>query len=339
MITVVPEIEVPGHASALLAALPGAGRGPPAGGRLPGHPGLGDLPVPDVAAAADDGRSCATSSASCCGALPAPYVHIGGDECVLDSWRDDPEIDAYRRQRGLASAAELHAAFLREVADMLAARLRRPGGGLGRGLRQRRRDRPRHAAPDTIVMAWRGMEIARRAAEAGHDVIAAPVLPTYFDYYQSETRRRSRAGSAGRSGWQDVAAFSPVPGDWPDVSAPAPDRGPVPGLDRVHQDRPRAGVHDLPAGLRAGRGGLGRGGIDGRSAGAAPEGPELPAELAARLTAHLRPAGRRRAGVPAAGGPAAVAGGRHGAAAAPAGLPGPGRDGAPGRAGGRGRGA
>jgi N-acetyl-beta-hexosaminidase len=43
--------------------------------------------------------------------------------------------------------------------------------------------------PDTIVMAWRGMDIARRAAEAGHEVIACPVVPTYFDYYQADDAR------------------------------------------------------------------------------------------------------------------------------------------------------
>ena len=44
----------------------------------------------------------------------------------------------------------------------------------------------RRLRDDTVVMAWRGEDIARRAALAGHDVIAAPVLPTYFDYYQAD---------------------------------------------------------------------------------------------------------------------------------------------------------
>ena len=69
--------------------------------------------------------------------------------------------------------------------------------------------------PDTIVMAWRGLPIARRAAVAGHDVVAAPVLPTYFDYYQSDAETEPVA-IGGPLGVEDVAAFAPVPRDWPD---------------------------------------------------------------------------------------------------------------------------
>ena len=98
-------------------------------------------------------------------------------------------------------------------------------------------DRPGMLRQDTIVMAWRGLEIARRAAEAGHDVVAAPVLPTYFDYYQSDLETEP-GGIGGPVGVMDVAAFSPVPGEWPAVSTTAPDRSPVSSLDGVHQERP-----------------------------------------------------------------------------------------------------
>lgn len=62
--------------------------------------------------------------------------------------------------------------------------------------------------PDTIVMAWRGMDIARRAAQAGHHVIATPVMPTYFDYYQADDEREPLA-IGGPVTVDDVAAFSP----------------------------------------------------------------------------------------------------------------------------------
>jgi hexosaminidase len=63
-------------------------------------------------------------------------------------------------------------------------------------------------------MAWRGMPIAREAAEAGHDVVASPVFPTYFDYYQERAQTEPVAiGGPVRLG--DVAAFAPVPLDWP----------------------------------------------------------------------------------------------------------------------------
>ena len=63
-------------------------------------------------------------------------------------------------------------------------------------------------------MAWRGMEIARQAAQAGHDVVAAPVFPTYFDYYQ-ERAQTEPVAIGGPVRLSDVAAFAPVPPDWP----------------------------------------------------------------------------------------------------------------------------
>jgi len=63
-------------------------------------------------------------------------------------------------------------------------------------------------------MAWRGMQIALQAALAGHDVIAAPVLPTYFDYYQ-ERAASEPVAIGGPVRLEDVASFAPVPPDWP----------------------------------------------------------------------------------------------------------------------------
>jgi len=215
MMTLVPEIDIPGHASALLAAVPELGAGPGEPPRVAADWGILPhliSPLPGTM------RFLEVVFAELLQAIPAGYVHIGGDECVLDRWRADPRIDAYRRDLGLASAGDLHAHFLRETADLLADRFGAravvwdegfasgsgtPGGGL---------------RPDTVVMAWRGMDIARRAAEAGHDVIAAPVFPTYFDYYQADDDREPAAiGGPVRA--QDVAAFSPAPADWPATAA------------------------------------------------------------------------------------------------------------------------
>ncbi len=215
MVTVVPEIELPGHASALLAALPEMSSAPGRRCRVRADWGVfGDLisPLPATLEFLRD------IFRELLDAVPARYVHIGGDECVLDAWRDSPKIDAYRRELGLADAVDLQAWMLREVADMLAGefgaravvwdegfaasrRARREGGA---GLRQ-----------DTVVMAWRGMGIARLAAEAGHDIIVVPVLPTYFDYAQSG-RDDEPAAIGGPIRAEDVAAFEPLPPDWPE---------------------------------------------------------------------------------------------------------------------------
>jgi hexosaminidase len=212
MITVVPEIEVPGHASALLAALPQFGSGSPPPGGYQVLPDWGIFPylMSPLTQTLEFLREIFGELLE---AIPAPYVHIGGDECVLDAWRDDPVIDAYRQQRGLAGPAELHAVFLREVADMLAEDFGVRAVVWDEGFASTG-GQPGMLRADTIVMAWRGMAIAQRAAAAGHDVIASPVLPTYFDYYQSDDDTEP-AGIGGPVRVQDVAAFSPVPADWP----------------------------------------------------------------------------------------------------------------------------
>ena len=218
MIEIVPEIEVPGHASALLAALPELGAGSPPPGGYQVSPDWGIFP-PLLSPLPPTMEFLREIFGELLSAVPARQVHIGGDECVLDAWRDDPVVDAYRRQRGLAGPAELHAVFLREVADMLATDFGVRAVVWDEGFASTGGQRGMLRA-DTIVMAWRGMRIARRAAEAGHDVIAAPVLPTYFDYYQSDDDNEP-AGIGGPVRVQDVAAFSPVPADWP---APARQR-------------------------------------------------------------------------------------------------------------------
>ena len=147
------------------------------------------------------------------GATGSRFVHIGGDECLLDRWRDDQRIEAVRRDRGLATAEDLHAAFLRDVADMLAADFAARAVVWDEGFSSSG-GRAGMLRPDTVVMAWRGMQIARQAALAGHEVVAAPVLPTYFDYYQ-ERAATEPVAIGGPVRLADVAAFAPVPADWP----------------------------------------------------------------------------------------------------------------------------
>jgi hexosaminidase len=206
----VPEIDLPGHSTALLAALPELGAGPlPAGGyRVSPDWGILSNLVAPLPATMNVLRDVFGELITATGAR---YVHIGGDECVLDSWRADARVRASQRDRGLATADDLHAAFLRDVADMLAADFAARSvvwdeGFAGRGGAMLR--------PDTIVMAWRGMDVARAAAEAGHDVVVVPVLPTYFDYAQDSSDSEPVA-IGGPVRLSDVAGFAPVPADWP----------------------------------------------------------------------------------------------------------------------------
>jgi hexosaminidase len=209
----VPEIDLPGHSTALLAALPELGSGaPPAGGyQVSADWGIFDNLVAPLPATMAVVRGVLGEVIAATGAR---FVHIGGDECVLDRWRNDARIDAARRDRGLATTEELHAAFLKDVADMLAEEFGARAVVWDEGFAGQGAGRLRS---DTVVMAWRGMQIARAAAEAGHDVIAAPVLPTYFDYAQDagETEPIAIGGPVRLA---DVAEFEPVPSDWPQAA-------------------------------------------------------------------------------------------------------------------------
>jgi hexosaminidase len=210
--TLVPEIDLPGHCTAMLAALPEYGSGPAPAGGYEVSPDWGIFPYL-LAPLPESMRLLRDVFGELLAATQARYVHIGGDECVLDRWREDPRIEAARRDRGLATAEDLHASFLRDVADMLAADFAARAVVWDEGFVSSA-SRTGTLRPDTVVMAWRGMQIARQAAEAGHDVVAVPVLPMYFDYYQERDSREPVAiGGPIRLG--DVAAFAPVPADWP----------------------------------------------------------------------------------------------------------------------------
>nr|BFE84185.1 hypothetical protein GCM10020093_067860 [Planobispora longispora] len=135
-----------------------------------------------------------------------PYVHLGGDECVLDDWAASPEITAFQAELGLPDLAGLHAWFLRRLADVLAERGSRAvvwDEAFVSGMLR----------PDTVVMPWRGLGVARRAAAAGHDVVQTPIFPLYFDYAEASSEEEPVAiGDATTV--SDVAGFAPIPEAW-----------------------------------------------------------------------------------------------------------------------------
>ncbi|HEX4813008.1 MAG TPA: beta-N-acetylhexosaminidase [Nonomuraea sp.] len=202
-VTVVPEIDVPGHASAILAAYPSLG----AGGERPEVLDRWGISPAILSPLPPTVEFLTTVFDELIGALGAtPYVHIGGDEVVLDRWAESREITAYRESLGLATANDLQAWFLRRLADALAERGARAvvwdEAFVSGGLRQ-----------DTVVMPWRGMGVGRRAAAAGHDVVATPVFPLYFDYAEAAAADEPRSiGDAITVA--DVAAFRPAPEEW-----------------------------------------------------------------------------------------------------------------------------
>ena len=200
-ITVVPEIEMPGHALAALASYPQLG-----------CRGEGYRVWPTWGIAED--VFCAGSSESyefLCNVLrevldlfPGEVIHIGGDECPKTRWQACPRCQATIKEQQLRDEDELQSHVIRRMASFLNAHGRRVIGWdeiLEGGL-----------APNAMVMSWRGTEGGIAAAAQGHDVVMTPTEHSYFDYYQSADTATEPAAIGGLLTLEQAYAFDPLAG-------------------------------------------------------------------------------------------------------------------------------
>jgi hexosaminidase len=197
-ITIVPEIEMPGHAQAAIASYPALGTGgmPPAVSP--------DWGVHDYLFNADEATLSFLEDvlAEVIELFPSEYIHVGGDEAVKDRWRDSPAVQARIHELGLADESALQGWFVARIGRFLESRGRQLIGWdeiLESGI-------PARAA----VMSWRGAERAVAAARAGHDVVMAPAPTLYLDYLQSESASEP-PGRPSIVTLEDVYRFEPVP--------------------------------------------------------------------------------------------------------------------------------
>ncbi|MDG9713511.1 beta-N-acetylhexosaminidase [Streptomyces sp. DH10] len=201
-ITVVPEIDVPGHSQAAIAA----------------YPELGNTDVidttalsvwdtwginPNVLAPTDNTlRFYEGVFEEVLELFPSEFVHVGGDECPKDQWRRSETAQARIRELGLADEDELQSWFIGHFDAWLAARGRRLigwdeilEGGLAKG---------------AAVSSWRGYAGGIAAARAGHDVVMCPEQQVYLDH-----RQAPGPDEPVPIGWvrtlEDVYRFEPVP--------------------------------------------------------------------------------------------------------------------------------
>lgn len=174
-IVVVPEIEMPFHAGAAVAAYPNLGPDP---ARLAAIPPLERRhhASPLVVPSHETVKFFQNVLDEVIELFPSPYIHIGGDEANSQVWASLPEMQQHMRSEGLADVQELHSWFIRQMDDHITRRGRKLigwdeilEGGLAEG---------------ATVMSWRGTEGGIQAAKAGHDVIMAPMSHTYFDFLQ-----------------------------------------------------------------------------------------------------------------------------------------------------------
>jgi hexosaminidase len=174
-VTIVPEIEMPGHAQAAIASYPALGTG---GAPPPVSPDWG---VHDYLFNPDDSTLAFLEDvlAEVVELFPGEFVHVGGDEAVKDRWKSSPRVQARIRELGLADEEALQGWFVAKIGKFLEARGRRLIGWdeiLAGGV-------PARAA----VMSWRGTDGAIAAARAGHDVVMAPSPTLYLDHWQSDS--------------------------------------------------------------------------------------------------------------------------------------------------------
>lgn len=197
-ITVVPEIEMPGHSVAALAAYPELACTP------------GPFEVMTIWGVSDD-IYCPSEQTftflqdvltEVLALFPSPFIHIGGDEAPKVRWQASPLAQEIIRREGLKDEHELQSWFIRRIDRWLTAHDRRLIGWdeiLEGGL-----------APGAAVMSWRGVSGGIAAAMAGHDVVMTPTSHLYLDYYQGDARFEPLA-IGGLVTLNQVYGYEPVP--------------------------------------------------------------------------------------------------------------------------------
>ncbi|MEV7834271.1 beta-N-acetylhexosaminidase [Streptomyces subrutilus] len=201
-VSVVPEIEMPGHTRAALAAYPHLGNRP--GTRLETWTRWGVCE--NILGVHDEVFDfCRTVLDEVSEVFPSPYVHIGGDECPRTEWEASGAARARAAAEGLAGPAELHGWFMRTVAAHLTSLGRRPLGWTETGT---------ELPSDFTVLTWRDAEHGRRAALRGHDVVMAPFRSTYLDYPQSADPGEPRGQDGGVLDLRGVYDNDPAPAHW-----------------------------------------------------------------------------------------------------------------------------
>ncbi|MBW8735038.1 MAG: family 20 glycosylhydrolase, partial [Asticcacaulis sp.] len=198
-VTIVPEIDMPGHATAAIAA----------------YPALGSTATPPKAPSSDWGvlyNLYNTDDATftfltnvldeVIELFPSRYVHVGGDEAVKDQWKADPRVQARMKALGLKDEEHLQGWFMARIGDHLQQRGRRLVGWdeILEG----------KVPPSATVMSWHGVSGALTAAKAGHDTILSPSPDFYLDHIQSESGDEP-PGRGGVMDWKHIYTFDPLP--------------------------------------------------------------------------------------------------------------------------------
>ena len=200
-ISIIPEVEFPGHSSALLAAYPefGCTGGPyhveNRWGIFPDVLCLGNDKIFDIYKAALEKIT---------KLFPSEYIHIGGDECPHERWEVCPKCQERMKKEGLDSAAQLQAWGTTKIASMVASL-----GKIPIGWDEVLENNKHNALPDNvIVQSWRGTEGGIKAASMNHKVIMSPCDRFYLNFKNKDSFEEP--GRLGVTTTKKTYTFSPA---------------------------------------------------------------------------------------------------------------------------------
>ncbi len=210
-ITIVPEIDVPGHSMAAIAAYPELSCSKDTSTKVnPGssfsewfNDGTFKMRIDNTLNPSDEKvydflDKVFTELAAL---FPNPYIHVGGDECYKGFWLKDEGCQALMKKMNLKTGEELQSYFMKRVETILKSKGKKLIGWdeiLEGGL-----------APEATVMSWRGIEGGIQAAKMGHDVVMTPTTFAYLDYQQGEQTVEPPMYAGLRM--EKCYSFNPVP--------------------------------------------------------------------------------------------------------------------------------
>ncbi|WP_407353059.1 family 20 glycosylhydrolase [Luteimonas sp. R10] len=197
-ITVMPEIDMPGHAQAAVAAYPELGA-------VAGETAVSnEWGIHTYLFNAEEGTFGFLENvlAEVLELFPSTYIHVGGDEAVKDQWQASARVQARMRALGVADETQLQAHFIARIERFLSSH--------GRKLIGWDEILEGRLPADATVMSWRGIEGGIEAARGGHDVVMSPSSHLYLDYLQTDSPNEP-PGRPATIPLRQVYAFEPVP--------------------------------------------------------------------------------------------------------------------------------
>ena len=209
-ITVIPEIDMPGHMLAALHCYPNLGC---TGGPYKVAQDWGVFPDVLCAGNPETLKFIDTVLGEIIKIFPSEYIHIGGDECPKDRWKTCPKCQAKIKELGLkaddkhSAEEKLQSFIIGHAEKFLNAHGRQIIGWdeiLEGGL-----------APNATVMSWRGESGGFEAARQHHNVVMTPNTYLYFDYYQAKDTRKEPQAIGGYLPVEKVYSYEPVPEKMP----------------------------------------------------------------------------------------------------------------------------